>query len=69
VPEYTLHQVKEKYGTLRYCSDPCGKHRDVDDEFEELIDQAEKRSAHICEDCGADGKHCRSGGWYRTLCA
>lgn len=68
-PDYTLHQVKEKYGTLRYYAHPCGKHRNLEDEFEELIHRAEIRSEHICEDCGGDGKHCRSGGWYRTLCA
>ncbi|WP_147381476.1 hypothetical protein [Nocardioides immobilis] len=68
-PEYTLHQVKEKYGTLRYYADPCGRHRHIDDDFEELIRQAEAQSAKICEDCGADGNHCRSGRWYRTLCS
>lgn len=67
-PEYVVHQVKEKYGTLRYYASPCSAHGRANDEFDALEWEAEKRSAHICEDCGAPGRLCVNARWYRTLC-
>ena len=37
------------------------------EEMYDLIEEAETKSATICEDCGKPGK-LRSGGWIRTLC-
>jgi hypothetical protein len=67
-PEYTVHQVKEKFGGLRFYigseADP-----DVQEEMRALIDEAERASERICEVCGSGGELSRSaGGWYQTLC-
>lgn len=54
-------QVKEKYGTLRFymtCSTA---------DMDKLIEEAEHKSAHICEICGEPGKM-NSGPWYEVRC-
>jgi hypothetical protein len=56
-------QVKEKFGTLRVYFD-CG----LEPEQWVLVEAAERKSATICEDCGAPGEP-RHGGWIRTLCS
>jgi hypothetical protein len=58
-----VHQVKEKYGTLRFYTNwTSGKIR-------EAIEQAEAKSALICEVCGSPGKiHKNKSHWYTTLC-
>jgi hypothetical protein len=78
-PEYEVHQVKEKYGTLRYyfaSKFPFDsvQHRIMDS----LVDRAEHLSAVTCEDCGKAqyGKisnidetvKIRTNGWWKTLC-
>ncbi len=67
-PKYELYQVKEKYGTLRYYAAPSGHHQGRDDEFHSLVDEAERRSATSCENCGSEGRLCVRHHWYRTLC-
>lgn len=63
-PEYGLpraSQIKEKFGTLRfYLSHGT-------DEMFAIAEEAERKSATTCEDCGKKGK-LRKGGWLRTLC-
>ena len=57
-----LHQVKEKFGGLRFyvgASTP---------EMEKRIDQAEEESFQTCENCGEPGKGSNVGYWYLTLC-
>lgn len=54
-------QVKEKYGTLRFYMS-WGT-----DEMYDLIDHAEERSSHICEECGKPGE-CNEEGWIRCRC-
>lgn len=56
-----LHQVKEKFGTLRFY---IGHGTDA---MFARIDQAEQESARTCEGCGAPGT-ARGGGWVKTLC-
>lgn len=63
-PKYSVLQVKEKFGTLRFYAS-CAT--DTDKKFFALINQAEKQSDEICEDCGLPGV-CRTDGWYRTMC-
>lgn len=58
-------QVKEKYGTLRFYIE--GISEGAFDEAYDLIDEAEEKSAEICEKCGQPGK-LRGGGWVQTLC-
>jgi hypothetical protein len=56
-----LHQVKEKYGTLRFYIG-VGNH-----EMDERISQAEHESEVTCEQCGEPGK-LQGRGWYVTNC-
>jgi hypothetical protein len=61
VPQVTLDQVKEKFGTLRFY------YSGGDDYIRGLVSMAESMSAITCETCGNPGKQ-RSGGWIKTLC-
>jgi len=71
-PEYELNQVKEKFGTLRYyieLSDTARARPDASERANELIAEAERASATICEQCGQPGSAKKTaGGWYKTLC-
>jgi len=53
-PNYIVHQIKEKYGTLRYycvpsLDDPAPE---IMDAFDAITEDAERKSALICERCG-----------------
>lgn len=57
----SLHQVKEKYGTLRF-------YVSIDNEdLDKLIQTAEEQSETSCEECGKPGM-LRGRGWYYTAC-
>lgn len=58
----TIHQIKEKFGGLRFYVD-----RALPDLYD-AIHAAEMRSFHICEDCGEPGKLRSMKGWLRTMC-
>jgi hypothetical protein len=60
-PEYSIAQVKEKFGTLRYYVDGISNDGSI------LIAQAENESSVTCEECGRPGK-LRDTSWIRTLC-
>lgn len=60
-PNYTIEQVKEKYGTLRFY---VGELTIAGWRF---VEDAEKASETTCELCGNPGET-RSGGWLKTLC-
>ena len=62
-PDYpfSVFQIKEKYGTLRFYVSAA------DDTIFQWIHEAERKSASVCEMCGADGKLCGSS-WLHTLC-
>lgn len=69
-PAYELHQVKEKFGTLRFYF--CAS-EGVDDEdrkrMDNLVDAAEDRSETTCEKCGEPGElHRAASSWMKTLC-
>lgn len=66
-PDYTVTQVKEKFGTLRYYVNYETNSSDVQSRMNLRIGEAEALSAVTCEWCGGTGSG-RSGGWYRTLC-
>ena len=55
-------QVKEKYGTLRFYI-TTGT-----DEMFDIIEEAETKSADICENCGKPGKMRSDGYWLSTQC-
>jgi hypothetical protein len=69
-PHYEVQQIKEKFGGLRYY---CSLSEDVSDDvaraFYDLIETAEKKAAHTCENCGKPGFMTSSNsGWLKTLC-
>lgn len=64
---FEVVQVKEKYGTLRYYTGGTTPSREVDDQIQKFVDQAEYLSAITCEECGGQGT-LRTQGWHRTLC-
>lgn len=59
--EFTVTQVKQKFGGLRFYA--CG----CNEEILELISKAEQDSYSICELCGKKGR-IRPSGWIMTLC-
>ena len=61
VPQVTVVQVKEKFGTLRFY------YNGGDSVIEGMVGFAEAMSACTCEQCGAPGVR-RGGSWLRTLC-
>lgn len=67
-PEYELHQVKEKFGALRYYAHTASSNDEIQSAFWARIDEAEKRSEVICERCGWSATGCRLGSWLKTLC-
>ena len=61
VPQVTLDQVKEKFGTLRFY------YTGGDDYVRGLVSMAEAMSGVTCEQCGAPGD-LRGQGWLYTAC-
>ena len=61
IPQVTLDQVKEKFGTLRFY------YSGGDEYISGLASMAESMSAVTCEECGNPGKTV-GGGWLTTLC-
>ena len=66
-PAYEIHQVKEKYGGLRYYHQfvTAGADHQAGDLIE---DEAEAKSLTICELCGAPGSLRDDGYWLWTRC-
>jgi hypothetical protein len=69
IPQVTLDQVKEKFGTLRFY------YTGGDDYIRGLVSMAESMSGITCEGCGAQAKtnwpkaeNGGIGGWVRTIC-
>jgi hypothetical protein len=61
IPQVTLDQVKEKFGTLRFY------YTGGDDIIDGMVRMAESMTEVTCEECGNIGER-RGGGWIRTLC-
>jgi len=61
IPQVTLDQVKEKFGTLRFY------YTGGDDYISGMVTMAESMSGVTCETCGKHGKRV-GGGWVTTLC-
>lgn len=62
-PDYRVHQIKEKFGTLRFYWT-----RQNYDAGREAVADAETESARTCEVCGNPGCLRTRRGWLRTLC-
>lgn len=60
-------QIKEKLSTLRFYVSVYNATSVERDIIDDIITEAEIRSAHTCEVTGKDGTVCKRGGWYRTL--
>ena len=61
VPQVTLDQVKEKFGTLRFY------YTGGDDYIDGMVSLAESLTGVTCESCGNVGER-RGGGWVHTYC-
>ena len=61
-PEFTVVQVKSKFGGLRVYHLGCMP------ETEDLIKEYEKKSLETCELCGKPAKLVLFGHWYYTFC-
>lgn len=61
IPQVTLDQVKEKFGTLRFY------YTGGDDAIDGMVTMAESMSGVTCEECGNPGKRV-GGGWVTTIC-
>lgn len=80
-PDYEIHQVKEKYGTLRFYYQSTKPFDSVEHQIiETIVSQAEHLSAHTCEICGKARfgpiqnvdhtvKLQNKGYWVKTLCS
>jgi hypothetical protein len=74
---YEVHQVKEKFGTLRFYFS-TRKEDIVSDIMDDCVSHAEYLSAHTCESCGKSAVSSKPGfdftvklrgkGWVKTLC-
>lgn len=64
-PDYQVHQVKEKFGGLRYYTEPVPA--ELFDRWHALIVRAERLCSETCEECGQPGT-LRPTRWVRTLC-
>ena len=62
IPQVTLDQVKEKFGTLRFY------YSGGDDVIDGMVRMAESMSGVTCEACGKPGTSFTGGGWITTLC-
>jgi hypothetical protein len=61
IPQVTLDQVKEKFGTLRFY------YSGGDEYISGMVSLAESMTGVTCEECGNVGER-RGGGWVHTYC-
>lgn len=59
---FTLEQVKEKFGTLRFY------YSGGDEYVHQLVDLVEASSGRVCEVCGKKATLRKDLGWLKTLC-
>jgi len=62
IETFTVSQIKEKYGSLRYY------HFGAIDQIQDIIDEYEIKSETICERCGNKGSIKNLDGWYKCVC-
>jgi len=76
-PGYTIQQIKEKFGGLRYYWEPSVNEDGFADYHSDrhkiatmraLVSYAEALASRTCEACGLPGSLRDSTGWYVTLC-
>lgn len=72
VPDYEIHQVKEKFGGLRFYYELGDCDEAVAREVEKLVGEAEREADRTCEQCSAEGERRKTRAaspWYKTLCS
>ena len=62
-PNYTLCQIKSKFGALRFYYDS-----DKSNLIDKLVSEAEEKSTITCEKCGKPGSSEIVNNWMITLC-
>lgn len=67
-PDYVLHQVKEKFGGLRYYIDHVGLDDDTRDKLWDVISEYENKSFTVCDVSGKPGRPSVKRGYIRTRC-
>ncbi len=70
IPDYTISQVKEKFGALRFYVAKYGasRYEQAVAEARNTIIRAEEASENICQVCGDLGSKRRDRMWWATLC-
>jgi hypothetical protein len=66
--DYVVHQIKEKFGTLRYYCAPSSESTEVFGAFDAITIEAERMSAITCEHCGEPGVLHEIRSRVKTLC-
>lgn len=64
-PDYEIHQVKEKFGGLRYYTNFSYRE---DEKAINFINEAEAKSFETCEICGEPGLARTTNNWIHTNC-
>ena len=73
-PNYEIHQIKEKFGGLRYYYKSSFPYGSMQDEImEAIVNAAEEAALRTCEICGVDDHKSNVKTrvrkyWYKTLC-
>ena len=65
--QVVANQIKEKFGTLSFYISVYDANTIESSIIDDIITEAEIRSAHTCEVTGKNGTVCKKSGWYRTL--
>lgn len=66
-PDLEIHQIKEKFGGLRFYYSSSEEHG-CSEEQKILVHFAERLCARTCETCGLPGSLRNDLGWVLTLC-
>lgn len=68
-PTYSVQQVKEKFGAMRFYAQPSeGLDSELVRMFHKAIRRADEASTTICERCGRPARQRAMGLWVSTLC-
>lgn len=67
-PEYVLHQVKEKFGGLRFYTHTPKRRNDEHDLFWIIVSYYEQLSFQKCDKCGERGSQWIKANFVRTRC-
>ena len=66
--QVVANQIKEKYGTLSFYTSVYEANEIEQSIIDDIVSEAERKSAYTCEVTGEYGTACQRGGWYKVLC-